>query len=349
MKNTFLLLIMLCYVQVTMAQSKNFERKAAIIAYKIDSITTTEKRLLKKELKKIEKKLKAKQISIEDAKDEKEQLAAYYAKKINEAVAKEEQKLQTLIKDRVSGKLEDDDSESRYPRMFSNENNFYEDSITGLRIEKRWTTQAVLALATNTVLNDDGFYGNGFRFNPLGYGEVGLTFKYRLKEESALWNLKLGFSSMFNEIRPKDGNSILVTDGGQTTIEDAGFNIIRSRLANIYVGIPIHLELDFSKPQFHNKTRQTYLRSQSGFRLGIGGFFAVRMLTYQFIRFDEDGKRNRLSQYDRFNMNNINFGPSAYIGYKDLSLYVKYDANPVFKDNPQDINNLAIGLRLDIN
>ncbi|MEM6381005.1 MAG: hypothetical protein AAF705_22725, partial [Bacteroidota bacterium] len=298
--------------------------------------------------------LKKGDISEQDAEAEKKRIAAYHAKRINEAVALEEEKLHELIKNRVSGKLEiDKDQEEEDGRTFlavPAKVNYYKDSITGLRIEKRWTTQFVLSLAVNTVLNDDGgFYGNGFRVNPLGYGEVGFTYKYRIKEESALWNLKLGFSAMFNEIRPKDDNRILVTNGNQTTIEDAGFDIIRSRFANIYLGIPVHLELDFSKPQFNNRTRQTYLRSQRGFRLGVGGFFAVRLYTFQFIRFDQDGKRNRLQQEDDFNMNTISFGPSAYIGYRDVSLYMRYDANPMFRNNPQDVNNLSIGLRVDIN
>ena len=55
------------------------------------------------------------------------------------------------------------------------------------------------------------------------------------------------------------------------------------------------------------------MRSQRGFRLGLGGFFSVRASTLQHIRYDtDDGKRARLNERDNFNMNDINFGPSAY-------------------------------------
>ena len=352
MKNVILLLIMFSYALTLKAQSNSFEKKAALIAHRIDSITNLEKSILKKELKAIDKKLEKKDISNEEADAEKKERATYRAQKINDAVFIEEQKLQTLIKNKVSGKLDsnEEDSDSGFLSSAFEVENFYQDSITGLKVEKRLTTQFVLALGTNSVLNDGGgFYGDGFRVNPIGFGEFGFTFKYRLKEHSNLWNLKFGLSMMANELRPENDNEIFVTNQGQTTIEDAGKDIIRSRLTNTYLSIPLHLELDFSKPQYNKKTDQTYLRSQTGFRLGLGGFFAVRIHTNQFIRFDEDGKRNRLFQQDDFNMNTINFGPSAYIGYDDFSIYATYSANPIFKNNPVDINSFSIALRMDIN
>lgn len=348
MKHIVLFFLILCSAQNLLAQDKVFEAKVSKIALRIDSITTSEKGLLKKELKKIDKQLQKNEINAIEAEAAKNEIASQFATRINEAVAVEEQKLQQLIQNRVNGELEiiDDDKRS----LFFTEENFYKDSITGMRLEKRLTTQFILVLGMNTVLNDnDAFYGDGFKLNPIGYSEAGFTFKYRLKEQTNLWNLKAGLSLMATDFRPKTDNDIVVTSGNQTTIEDAGFDIKRSRFSSLYLGLPVHIELDFSKPKYNNKTQQTYLRSQRGFRMGLGGFIAARIYTFQFIRYNEDGKRNRLEQQDNFNMNNFTFGPSAYIGYRDVSLFVRYEANPVFKNNPVDINNLSFGLRLDLN
>ena len=349
MKQTILLVAILCCTPYLMAQTNIFEEKAAIIASRIDSITTSEKSILKKEIKKIDKKVEKNEITADAAEVEKKKLAAYHAKRINAAVFIEEQKLQLLIKNKVNGKLErTEELDKPFISVFKEEN-FYNDSISGLKVEKRFTTQFVFALGINTVLNGGDYYGDGFKVNPIGYGELGFTFKYRLKENTNLWNLKFGLSMMTDEIRPKEDNDVLVTNGNQTTLEDIGFDLKKSRLNNLSFGIPVHLELDFSKPQYHSKTEQTYLRSQRGFRLGLGGFFSVRTQTSQFIKYKEGGKDIKQTETYHFNMNSFNFGPSVYFGYRDVSIYAKYDMNPVFKDNPEDINTLSIGLRVDIN
>ena len=46
-------------------------------------------------------------------------------------------------------------------------------------------------------------------------------------------------------------------------------------------------------------------------------------------------------------MNTINYGLSAYVGYKSTSLYVKYDLNPLFKNS--ETRNISMGIRLDLN
>jgi hypothetical protein len=351
MKNSILLCVFLCLAQVGLAQTyKGFEKKAAEIAQRIDSIITVEKTALKKELTAIDKKLESKELSREEATAKKKKISESYAEKINTAVFAEEQKLQTLIRNKVNGTLLLDDGVDDKP-FFSvfESNNSYNDSITGLKLEKRWTSQFIIALGTNLFEGDDnGSYGDGFKTNLFGYGEVGFSFKYRLKDKSNLWYLKLGFATMVDDIRPDADDDIFVTNDNQTAVQDSGLNIRRAYLGNVYIGLPVHLELDLSKPKFNKDTKQSYFKSQQGFRLGLGGYAAFRISTRQFIRYnDDDGKRISVNQRDNFNVNNFNFGPSAYIGYGDVSLYFKYNVNPLFRNNSEDVNSLAIALRFD--
>ncbi|MBF8149938.1 hypothetical protein ITJ86_08510 [Winogradskyella sp. F6397] len=354
MKHYILIVVLLCCTTYTMGQTNTFEAQAALIASRIDSITTVEKSTLKKALQKLDEQVEKKEMTFEAAEVEKKKLASYHAKRINDAVSNEEQKLQALIRNKVSGKFdlyaEENEQNRPFISVFEDEN-FYNDSISGLKVEKRLTTQFVVAFGMNTILNDDsGYYGDGFKSNLLGNSELGFTFKYKLKEESIFWNLKFGLSMMVDSYKPKEDNLILVKNDDETTLQDSGYELKRSRLDNMAIALPIHIEIDLSKPQYHSKTEQTYLRSQRGFRMGLGGYFAVRIYTSQFIRFDdENGLNTQVTQQNNFNLNNINFGPSAYIGYRDVSFYAKYDVNPIFKNNPDDINTISFGLRLDLN
>lgn len=353
LKYSILIVMVIALSQNIFAQDKALENQTAIIAKRIDSLILSEKTIMKKSLKAVDKQLEKNELSEEEATIEKRKIAEYHAKKINEGVALQEQKLQSIIMDRVNGTLKSSDEKSRQNTPFFTDlssENYEKDSITGIKIEKRFTSQLVIALGANTIIgNDDGFYGDGFKTSPFGFGEAGFAFKYRLKEQSNLWNLKFGFSVAVYELIPNNDNDIAITSENQTTLQDAGYPIKRAKLNMGYLTLPLHLELDFSKQQFDKDSKQYYLRSQRGVRMGVGGFFGVRYFTNQLIRFEENGKKIRRTERDDFNMNTFTFGPSAYIGYRDTSIFVRYDANPIFKDNPSDINNLSFGLRFDFN
>lgn len=349
MKYIIITLFALISSQTICSQNEIFEKQASNIASSIDSISKAEKKTLKKAITQIDKKLKNKEITEAEAEAKKKELATYHADRINKAIATQEQRLQLLVKNRLNGTLELSDNKATSPFALDNVN-YYKDSISGIKIEKRWTSQFVFALGVNTVINgNDDYYGDGFATNPLGYGEVGATFKYRLKEDTNLWNLKFGFMSMMTDLTFNNDDDILVTNQNQTTIQDSGLNLRNARLSFFNIGIPLFLELDFSKPKYDKKTNQTYLRSQEGFRIGLGGFASYRLFTRQWISYKEDGKRITEIQWDDFNTNKFTYGLNAYIGYKDFSVFVKYDMNPIFKNNPVDINNFAVGLRVDFN
>ena len=346
LKYSILIVAFLCAIQINYAQETSFEKQAQIIAKRIDSITNTEKLQLKSKIKKIDKQLEKNKITEEEAKAKKQEFASYHAQKINEGVAKQEQLMQTLIKNKVNGNLEPDliEDNNRYKlfKSFSDEN-YIKDSLTGARIEKRFTTQIVAALGANFPSE------NGYKNHPIGDGEVGFSFKYRLKETSTLWNLKFGMSVLVKEYKPEQDNFIFVKQNGQTLLQDSGLDLKDAKLTSGYFTLPVHLELDFSKPEYDKDTNQTVLRSQRGFRLGIGGYVGFRYFTQQQIRYNDNGKKVTITERDNFNQNNFVYGPSAYIGYRDVSIYARYDAQSLFKNNTNNLNSLALGLRIDLN
>ena len=74
-----------------------------------------------------------------------------------------------------------------------------------------------------------------------------------------------------------------------------------------------------------------------------------KIKTKQILKYEIDDTKVKDKQKGDFNMSNYIYGLSAYIGYRQTSIYVKYDLNPVFKNNAVDQNNISLGVRFDFN
>ena len=90
-------------------------------------------------------------------------------------------------------------------------------------------------------------------------------------------------------------------------------------------------------------------KSHTGARFGIGGFVGVNTNSKQFIEYEQNGYKFKEKQKGDFNVNDFTYGVSTYIGYRATSLYLKYDLNPIFKNNPVNQNNISLGIRFDWN
>ncbi len=112
--------------------------------------------------------------------------------------------------------------------------------------------------------------------------------------------------------------------------------------------LPLHLEFDFSGKS--QKDDKTVFKTHQSFRLGVGGYFGGNIKSKQILDFeDADDHDVKQKTKGNFNVNDFIYGASAYIGYKEVSLYAKYDISPLFKDNVVDQNNISFGLRFDFN
>jgi hypothetical protein len=153
---------------------------------------------------------------------------------------------------------------------------------------------------------------------------------------------------MYNQLHATN-NRVFADINNQTVLVDAGVETKSNRtyFRNVYFVIPMHLEFDFSKTKMVDDKK--IFKSHTGARFGIGGFVGVNSNTKQFIQYEQDGYRIRENQKGDFNVNDFTYGVSTYIGYKQTSLYLKYDLNPIFKNNPVDQNNISLGIRFDWN
>ncbi|SFU43837.1 hypothetical protein SAMN05216480_103214 [Pustulibacterium marinum] len=349
MKNGLLSLLFFCICVGVNAQDAVFTEEALQIATKIDSITTAGKESLKEEIKAIDQKLKDKELTAFEADKEKKRLAQLQANKINEQIAEQEQKLKELVQKRANGQLKPTINDAESPQEIINYlNKKKTEDADNLKGEKRLTNQFVLMLGgTRAIKESGGYYPTDFE--SVGYSEIGIDFKYRLMEESPLWNLKFGVSLSSEAIKTENNHYKLEVMEEETNWVYSDINYKKSTFSRGFLQIPIHLELDFSKPKYSVDTKKHYVNSQQSWRFGLGGFIGLRMSSGAGVKYKENGNTIREGIQGRLNSTNWNFGPSVYVGYKSISLFTKYSVPSVFENNPVDLNMLNFGVRVDWN
>jgi len=345
MKKLSFILVFIALIQnsYTFAQG-SFESKAKDIARKLEKIVDEEKSSLKAELNEIDNKLESKSITTSEAENQRKLAAEKSAKKIEERVASESSKLQDLIQDKVDGKInekqkDDFDWDFNWDKM--------KNKVKKYRGESRTTSQFVFAFGKNGLIENQA-WSDDYSFSKSRFYEFGMSGNTRIFKSNNLLHLKYGLSFMVNNLRPEN-NKIFVENGNQTTLATFSNSLEkRAYFRNTQLVLPLHLEFDFTKPK--KVDDKVYFKSHNSVRIGVGGYAGLNIKTKQILEY-KDSNFNNVEQVIRgdYNTNNFIYGISSYIGYKCMTLYAKYDLNPLFKNNPVDQNNVSVALRFDIN
>lgn len=361
MKNfTIYLAITACLIASKLSAQETFEDRVKAISDKIELITKEEKSALKIELEAVNKEMEAGTITKTQADEEKMKLAEVRAKNIETRVGQAQEELKDLVKQKVDGKFNSDNrimiKGKNYDVTFTTLDSTYID-VKGIkrnyiykkkiRNEKRTTSQFVFAAGVNNLVTNRSVANSDYRYWGSHFYEWGLTYNTRLFKNDNLMHLKYGFSVMYNNLRPTD-NRLFVANGDQTNLETSSVNLKDSRFRNVYVTAPVHLEFDFTKAK-KNAEGKTIFRSHESVRLGIGGYAGFRVKSKQIIKFSDEGHDITVKEKGSFNANDFIYGVSTYLGYGSTSLYLKYDLNPLFKDNAVKQNNISLGVRFDFN
>ncbi|TDO96672.1 hypothetical protein [Flavobacterium sp. 245] len=343
MKNFTIYLVVLIFLFVSkVLGQETFESRAKHIAIKIEKITKEEKETLKLEIEAVNEQLSEGKITQEQADKRKKELAEARAVIIEEKVTLAQNELNELVQEKVDGKLKEKDIPPSYTIRWSR-NHCGKDS---LRSERRTTSQFVFALGLNNMMADGKYQDSNYSFIGSHFYEWGFTYNSRLMKNDNLLHAKYGLSLMYNNIRPTD-NRYFVVNGDQTNLQTNAVNLTESRFRNVYLVLPAHLEFDFTRPTV--KDGKTYFKTHKSFRFGVGGYAGINVKSKQILKFEEEDLKYKSTIKGEYNVNNFIYGLSSYIGYRELSLYVKYDLNPLFQDNLVKENNISMGLRFDFN
>lgn len=359
----YLSVLIFSFASKMLAQT-TFENKAKVIAEKIDNSTRAEKALLKSDIEDVNRLLETGAITLEQANEKKKKLAEARALNIENNIASAQEELKELVQQKVDGKIDQQDVEKPHGTsiVLGGSTN---DSIKGReinltalkvyennkekreRLSKRTTSQLVFATGLNNLTTNGNVNNSDFRYWGSHFYEWGLTYNSRILKDYNLLHGKYGLSLMYNNLRPTD-NRVFVKNGDKTDLQVSTTHLDDSRFRNVYLVAPLHLEFDFSKNK--SKDGKSFFQSHESVRLGLGGYAGFRLKSKQFQLFDDaNGHDVTVKEKGDFNVNNFIYGVSAYIGYKETSLYVKYDLNPIFESNVVKQNNISLGVRFDFN
>lgn len=350
-------------------QLVSFGKEVEEISLAMEYLLAREKGELKVVVDSLENAHNSNTISKEQLKELKQIEAEKTAKKIELGLERYNSKLDSLIQNKVEigskefiRKLDTINGKKVY--TYSKKHNAAYFEVPALKIyssvadkmerkSKKTTSQFVFAMGLNNAIPEDGNIENSdFRVWGSHFYELGLTYNSRIFKNHNLVHAKYGFSVMYNNLRPTD-NRYFVKNGDQTYLATSTFNLEESRLRNVYLTAPFHLEFDFSPKKYSKDGTTSYFRTHESVRLGIGGYAGVRVKSKQLLHYEVDGDKEKNKQKGDFNVSDFNYGLSTYIGYRATSLYLKYDLNPMFKKNSNinhvPLNNVSFGIRWDWN
>lgn len=119
------------------------------------------------------------------------------------------------------------------------------------------------------------------------------------------------------------------TDSLVITKEDIEFK--KNKLSAHYLTVPLMFHVE-SNPRKPNRS----------FKLGVGGYAGFLVKSYTKQVSDERGKEHFKDDY---NLNKLNYGLSAQIGYGWLQFYTHYALSPLFQQNKgPELTPLTFGL-----
>ena len=342
---TIVLLLLLSFTtEVTIAQETNQNKRLEQLEAEKDSIHQQEKDALKVKVQGIEDRLQLGEISQEEAQRLKREAAREHAQNIenrleivnNQIALLRREGVQELEDPWADSDLEEEDFNSVVEHSGEKQKWFGNRTQTELVVAVGFNN----ALAEGQSVNDLDFKVGGSRFF-----ELGLAWRTRAFDNTNWLRLKYGFSFQFNGLKPTD-NRYFVQYDDQTVLEEHSTDLDKSKFRLDNLVFPLHFEVGPSKRKEY-KDRVHY-STDGQFRIGLGGYAGFNLGKRQKLKYQVDGERIKQKMKHDYNVNEFVYGLSAYVGWGDTSAYVKYDLNPIFESPNQELRNISVGLRFDL-
>jgi hypothetical protein len=333
---------------------EDYQQKIEALKQEKQRIIEQEKEALKFEVRDINQRLENGDISENEARSLKEEVAKQRALNIENRVAIIENKIallernqgdvltlteiDTIYGDRmrlgllIDGKPIISFKPHRKKREIQYDRRTYSDFVMAVGLNN--------AIIEGQSLSDSPYKVGGSRFF-----EMGWQWRTRVFQNSNWLRFNYGFSFQFNGLKP-DGNRIFVQEGNQTVLEEFEYDLDKSKFRMDNLVFPVHFEVGPSRLRKTERTMRYSIRDQ--FRLGFGGYGGFSLGTRQKLKYNRDGENVKDKLKRDYNSSDLIYGVSGYMGFDGVLLYIKYDLNPIFKDAEIKQNNISLGLRFDI-
>ena len=304
-------------------------------------IEAQERELLKQEVATINKQLDAKEITFEEAQELKKQAAIKRAANIQDRIA--------IIDTRIALLERNDFEEIEKDTL-----RFGIFQVIGKdlkskkkKYDRRTSSDVVFAIGfNNAIIDGQSLDDSPYKLGGSGFVELGYAWKTRVFKNSNFLRLKYGFSIQWNKLNIEN-NQFLVNNGGNIDLQPFPDNVDKVKFRTTNLVFPIHFEFGPSK----KIERDDYFRytTYKQFKFGIGAYGGFNIGTLQKIKY-EDANGNDIKDKFKgnYNTSDLVYGLSSYVAFGSTALYVKYDLNPIFKDQAVEQNNISVGLRFDM-
>lgn len=377
MKSKILSVVLLLAGFLSAQAQDDTDARVMEIKKQISEVVRTEKAVLQAKLDTIRMQQDKKQITDSRAAEMRVDAETEFARNIDVQVAPLNEELESIMESReeenqqgymVEDKYDDENDSDHHEDMEDEEDDEnggyrrdrdrrYKGDIgrpwewkkhRGGRSERRTTSQFVFAVGLNNAITGDELESldrNGLSISNSRFYEWGLSWKTRLLKNSPLLNIKYGVSFMINNLRPAD-NYYFAKNGNTTELELFPNTLTRDpyfRMTNLV--IPVHLEIDLSKKRMRDD--KPVVRTQKGFRLGLGGYAGINTRTRQILTYRSNGLDIREVTKGDYNVSDFIYGVSGYAGYRDISVYTKLDLNSLFDYGTRGRHNISLGVRFD--
>ncbi|XLS29964.1 hypothetical protein ACJD0Z_03860 [Flavobacteriaceae bacterium M23B6Z8] len=329
-------LLALLFSNLSKGQSSETLEKIKMLENKITSITKEEREALKQEVKGINQRLEAGELTEEEAQRLKEVAAEKRVVNIDVRTAKLKDEIASLKKQTDDDEFFTEDEDHYYMRFRKKRKKEY---------RGRTDSQLVLAVGFNNVIAEGrSFDDSNYKFGGSRFLEIGWAWRTPLFPASNFVRFRYGLSIQVNNLKPTD-NRIFVDENGQTTLETFPLDLDKSKLKLTNLVVPIHFEFGPTRTYKGENYRYSIRRK---FKIGLGGYAGFNIGTRQKLKYDEGGERIKEKIKGDFNTSDLVYGVSGYLSWGSTGLYVKYDLSPIFDDNQPKQRNISLGVRFDM-
>lgn len=160
------------------------------------------------------------------------------------------------------------------------------------------------------------------------------------KKQSPLF-VKYGLDFNFNNYKLENNVRIIEGDNNIEFVKDEVNNYTKSKLATIYLDVPVMFLLDF-------KNKKTEKRD---FLIGVGAYAGYRMRSITKHKYsDIDGDDQKDKNKGSFYLNNFRYGIQAMIGFRNINFFARYQMNELFEshENTPQLNVVDFGIVLAV-
>lgn len=186
-------------------------------------------------------------------------------------------------------------------------------------------------------------YDSPYGLRPLGsrYVAFSVLRNQQIGGEKSPFYLRWGLELAWNNFMFEGDNYAVQKPEGVTfpVYTNASGNPVKldkSKLTVCYLSIPVVPTL-----QFYNK------HGRRTFRIGAGGYAGIRLASYTKVKYQEGDNSVTRHEHGHFFLNDFRYGLMAQVGVRGLSVFAKYDLNPLFSTNKgPELNTLSVGLTL---